>query len=379
VVFPPAAGGRNFFEKMDTLFDHFCSFENLYLAYRAARRGKRGRPPAAGFELNQEEELLRLRAELQAGTWQPGKYHNFYIHEPKRRLISAAPFRDRVVHHALCNLLEPDWERRFIYDTYANRAGKGTHRAILRANGFAKHFKYVLQCDIEQFFPSIDHAILRAILAAHLTDEGLLGVVDRIIHSGAGVQAGQYQMRWFPGDDLFAAQRPRGLPIGNLTSQFWANVYLCSFDHFVKRELRCKAFVRYVDDFLLFADDKASLQAWRERILARVATLRLTLHEPQIYPVTNGIPFLGFIIFRDHRRLKRRRGLAFQRRFRSLHKNWLAGNIGRNKLDAAARSWAAHASWGDTFGLRRAVLGQFILSRSRNSLEKPENRGAQRA
>jgi retron-type reverse transcriptase len=158
---------------MDTLFDQFRSFENLYLAYRKARKGKRGHPPAARFELNQEEELLRLRDELQAGTWQPGKYHNFYIHEPKRRLISAAPFRDRVVHHALCNLLEPDWERRFIFDTYANRVGKGTHKAILRANGFAKEFKYVLQCDIEQFFPLVlSHHIFLARSAVPPTGGG---------------------------------------------------------------------------------------------------------------------------------------------------------------------------------------------------------------
>jgi retron-type reverse transcriptase len=347
---------------MENIYDQFCSFENLYLAYRKARKGKRGHPPAAGFELNQEEELLRLRDELQAGVWQPGKYHNFYIHEPKRRLISAAPFRDRVVHHALCNLLEPDWERRFIYDTYANRAGKGTHRAILRANHFARQFKYVLQCDIEQFFPSIDHAILRDILAAHLMDERFLTVVERIIRSGAGVQAEQYQMHWFPDDDLWAVSRPRGLPIGNLTSQFWANVYLCSFDHFVNRELRCKGYVRYVDDFLLFANDKASLHAWKDRIFARITALRLTLHEPQVYPVSTGIPFLGFRIYPTHRRLKRQRGIAFQRRFRYLYQNWLAGNSERQKMDTSARSWAAHASWGNTYGLRRAVLGQFLLS-----------------
>ncbi|MFZ5921456.1 MAG: reverse transcriptase domain-containing protein [Chloroflexota bacterium] len=355
---------------METLYDQFCSFENLYLAYRKARKGKRGHAPAASFEFNQEKELIELRDDLRGGTWQPGKYHNFYIHEPKRRLISAAPFRDRVVHHALCNLIEPDWERRFIFDTYANRKGKGTHRAILRANEYAKRFKYVLQCDVEQFFPSIDHALLRSQLAAHIEDESMIGVVDKILKSGEGVQTEEYEMRWFPGDDpstgsgqgLFAALRPRGLPIGNLTSQFWANVYLCSFDHFVKRELRCKGYVRYVDDFLLFADNKEMLHDWAQKIVARLSVLRLTLHEPQVYPVENGIPFLGFTIFPDHRRLKRRRGIAFQRRFRHKYKNWLWGQIERKKLDASARSWAAHASWGQTYGLRRAVLGQFDLS-----------------
>jgi hypothetical protein len=168
-------------------------------------------------------------------------------------------------------------------------------------------------------------------------------------------------MRWFPGDDLWAAQRPRGLPIGNLTSQFWANVYLNPFDHFVKRELRCKAYLRYVDDFLLFADDKAALWGWAEAIDSRLARFRLTMHTPQVYPVGNGIPFLGFVIYPNHRRLKRCRGIAFQRHFRNLFQQWVEGEMPRERLDAAARSWAAHAAWGDTYGLRRAVLGRYRL------------------
>ncbi|HLE15892.1 MAG TPA: reverse transcriptase domain-containing protein [Anaerolineales bacterium] len=358
---------------MDTatpLYPHIYSFENLYLAYRQARQGKRGKAPVADFEFNQEEELLRLRDELVSQTWQPGPYHSFYIHEPKRRLISAAPFRDRVVHHALCNLLEPLWERRFISDSYANRVGKGTHRAILRCQGFARRYAYVLQCDLEQFFPSIDHTILRTALARLIPDPETLNLVDRILASGVGVLAESYAMRWFPGDDpstgsgqgLFAALRPRGLPIGNLTSQFWANVYLNSFDHFVKRELRCPAYLRYVDDFLLFAGDKATLWRWRSAIQERLARLRLTLHPPQVYPVVSGIPFLGFRIYPTHRRLKRRRGIAFQRRFRELYHCWQAGEVQRQQLDASARSWAAHAAWGDTYGLRRAVLGRYVLS-----------------
>lgn len=346
---------------MAELFERFYSFENLYPAYRKARKGKRGKASVAGFEYNQEKELIQLRDELISGDWRPGRYASFYIHEPKRRLISAAPFRDRVVHHALCNILEPDWERRFIYDTYANRKGKGTHRAILRANEFAKKFKYVLQCDVEQFFPSVDHAILREKIVAHVEDEQLMNIVDLILRSGIGVQAGEYQMKWFDGDDLFAAQRPRGLPIGNLTSQFWGNVYLSSFDHFVKRELRAEGYVRYVDDFLLFGNDKAALLGWKEKIILRMKKLRLTLHEPQVFPVKTGIPFLGFRIYPSHRRLKQRRGISFQRRFRRLYKFWRLGAIGRSKLDDSARSWAAHASWGDTYGLRQSILGGYVL------------------
>jgi retron-type reverse transcriptase len=139
-----------------------CAFENLYAAYRVARRGKRARPGVANFICREEEALLDLQSELRPGAYIPGPYRTFYIHEPKRRLISAAPFRDRVVHHALCQVIEPIWERRFIHDSYANRVGKGTHRALDRAQQFARRYPYVLQCDVRQFFPSIDHALLHA-------------------------------------------------------------------------------------------------------------------------------------------------------------------------------------------------------------------------
>ena len=175
---------------------------------------------------------------------------------------------------------------------------------ILRAAQFARRYRYVLQCDVEQFFPSIDHALLRQVLASKVADPDALDLVEDILASGNGVLSQEYTMHWFPGDDLLAALRPRGLPIGNLTSQLWANVYLNSFDHFVKRELRCPAYLRYVDDFLLFADDKATLHTWQTAVIERLACLRLTLHTPQVFPAAAGIPFLGFRVFPDHRRLK---------------------------------------------------------------------------
>jgi len=325
------------------LYDHICSFENIYLAYRKARRGKRASVSTADFEYNQEEELLRLRAELSAQTWQPGPYRTFYIHDPKKRLIAAAPFRDRVVHHALCNWIAPLWEPLFIRDSYANRIEKGTHRAILRASHFARRYRYVLQCDFVQFFPSLSHQILLHELQSVLRDPATLWLCRQILNAP------------------HPQEEARGLPIGNLTSQFWANVYLNPFDHFVRRELRCPAYLRYVDDFLLFSNEKAILHQWKEAILHRIARLRLSLHPPQVFPVSNGIPFLGFRIYPDHRRLKRKRGIAFQRRFGWLYRRWRRGEICRSRLDSTARSWAAHAAWGDTYALRRAVLGRHVL------------------
>jgi retron-type reverse transcriptase len=165
------------------------------------------------------------------------------------------------------------FERTFLTDSYANRIGKGTHRALDCAQFYARRHQYALQADIRQFFPSIDHAILRAILARTVDDSGALWLVNLILASGVGVLAEEYQIVYFPGDDLFAINRPRGLPIGNLMSQFWANVYLNPLDHFIKRELLCPGYVRYVDDLLLFGDnDKAHQRAafWRVRVECNV-------------------------------------------------------------------------------------------------------------
>jgi hypothetical protein len=263
-----------------------------------------------------------------------------------------------VVHHALCNLIAPIFERSFIADSYANRVGKGTHRALDRCQQFARRYPYVLQCDVRQFFPAIDHAILRGILARKLADPAVMWLVDRVLDSGVGVLNQEYDMVWFPGDGLFAPLRPRGLPIGNLTSQFWANCMLNPFDHFVKRELRCKGYLRYVDDFLLFADDKATLWAWREAVVERLAGFRLAIHEERAHPrpVTEGIPFLGFTVFPTHRRLKRRRGIAYRRRFRRLLAAYAAGEVPLERVTASVQGWVNHASHGDTWGLRRAIL-----------------------
>ena len=340
------------------LYRQIVTFENTFTAYRKAAKGKRGLPNVARFEFDLEANLLRLQAELQAHTYRPGAYYSFHIRDPKRRLISAAPFRDRVVHHALCNVIEPVFEQTFIGDSYANRKGKGTHAALDRAQSFARRYAYVLQCDIRQFFPSIDLTILRNLLARKLADAETMGLIDLILAGGAGVLRNEYEMVYFPGDDLFAAIRPRGLPIGNLTSQFWANVYMNELDQAVKRRLHCRAYLRYVDDFLLFADSKRQLWDWKDAIRDHLTGMRLTLHEGSstVTPVTQGIPFLGFRIYPTHRRLKRRNGVAFARRYRKLRRAAARGELTIEEVDCRVRGWIAHAAHGDTYGLRRALL-----------------------
>ena len=329
----------------------------------------------ACFEFALADRLLELKRELETGQYRPGGYLNFFIHEPKRRKISAAPFRDRVVHHPLCNVIEPRFERLFIADSYANRRGKGTHRAIDRLQHFAQRHRYVLRADIVKHFPSIDHQILHAILARVVPEADLMALIDRIIASGAGVLDEEYATVYFPGDDLLAACRPRGLPIGNLTSQFWSNCYLHPFDQFVTRELRWAAYLRYVDDFALFSDSKRELWAWKRAIVERLARLRLTIHEgpAQVVPVENGIPWLGFVVFPGYRRVKARKVRGATSRLSGRLDDYLAGHISFAELDASVKAWENHIRYADTWGLRR-----YVFDRLRFTMVPEKSPGASR-
>ncbi len=347
-----------FIKTSKNLYPQVCEFANLVRAWRKARRGKRYLPAVAAFEQNLDVELTTLHAELVNEAWQPGGYRSFTVHEPKRRKISAAPFRDRVVHHALCNVIVPIYERKFIADSYANRVGKGTHAALDRCTYFMRRFKYVLPCDVQQFFPAIDHQVLKSILARTIACEPTLRLCEKIIDGGAGILDGEYTMRYFPNDDLFAVNRPRGLPIGNLTSQFWANVYLNELDQFVRHTLHGKAYVRYVDDFLLFADDKVTLHQWRREIIRFMQRLRLTLHEQraQPHPTVQGISFLGFRVFSDHRLLKPSKGLRYRRHLKMLWRHYKTGEISREQGRASVMAWLGHIRHGDTWRLRRKTF-----------------------
>ena len=346
------------------LYPQIYTFANLEQAFRKARRGKRHKPNVAAFECDLDLELLALQDALQEESYRPGGYRHFTIYDGKPRRISAAPFRDRVVHHALGNVTEPIWEARFIYDSYACRAGKGTHAALDRCTQFARRYPYVLQADIVQFFPSVDHDILRSLLARRIACPPTLRLADTIIASGQGIHAARYEMQWFPGDNLLAAQRPRGLPIGNQTSQFWANVYLHELDQFVKQSLHCRAYLRYMDDFVLFANNKADLHRWREAIVSFLAErLRLQLHPRKsvIFPSTTGINFCGWHIYPTHRRLRRSSIRRFVRRFRHQRAAYRQGDLPLEDLHISVRSWIAHAAHGDTWRLRERLFTDYPI------------------
>jgi RNA-directed DNA polymerase len=280
-------------KRVGNLWPGLISFANLVRALRRAARGKRSRPDVAAFLFDQERQLTRLACELQAGSYRPGPYRTFQILEPKPRLISAAPFRDRVVHHALCNILEPVFEKRFSADSFACRKNKGTHAAVDRFTHYARRHAYVFKGDIQKYFPSIDHGILKDALARKIKDKWVLNLASQIIdHSN--LQEPTHAL--FTGDDLWTlTERRRGLPLGNQTSQFFANVFLDPFDHFVKETLRAPGYVRYVDDFVLFHGDKKWLAEARERCREHLAGLRLKLYSDKavISRPADGTRFLG--------------------------------------------------------------------------------------
>ncbi len=348
------------------LYPQVYSFGNLYHAFRQARLGKRDRVAVADFEFDLEINLALLSRQLREQTYTPGPYTNFYIREPKRRLISAAPFCDRVVHHALCQVIEPIWEARFIHHSYACRIGKGTHKALDQAQHWVQQYRYALHGDIVKYFPAIDHAILRTLLARRLADPGAMWLIDQILAGSVGVTAAESPQAYFPGDDLFAITRPRGLPIGNLTSQFWANVYLHELDSFVKHTLRCGPYLRYMDDFVLFSNDKKELRRFQTAIQHFLAgQLRLILHpvKTRLFPTHTGLDFCGFSLFPTHRRLRRSSVRRFIHRFRRQRIAYTNGLLSLEDIHLSVRSWIAHAAHGDTWRLRDRLFSDYPLPR----------------
>jgi len=301
-----------------------------------------------------EENVCQLQFELSQRTYQPGRYDTFEIYHPKPRMISAAPFRDRVVHHALINVAGPLAERRLIYDCYANRVGKGTHRAIRRYQQFMREYEYVLKCDIKKYFPSIDHEILKAMFRRLIGDRETLWLIETIIDRSNK----QHPVcDYFAGDDLFSpVQRRKGLPIGNLTSQVFANFYLNAFDHIVKETLGCRGYLRYVDDFALFSNSKQQLRDWRQQISGHLAQYRLRLNSGRTHlmPCSTSHRFLGQIVHRSHRRLPGENVRRFKRRLR----RW--EEAPPQNLQERIASWVGHAEQADTRELLKSFRRPMI-------------------
>ena len=310
------------------LFSRVTDFHALLAATRRAAKGKRLGAPAAAFLLDRETEVLQLQRELLDGSYRPRPYRTFFIRDPKPRVISAAAFRDRVVHHALCAAMEPTLERYASADSYACRPGKGSHAAVQRLQHFTRRHARFCKLDVRHFFETASHEVLRRLLYHLFDDPPLLALTERFLTAGA------------PG-----SAEGRGLPIGNLTSQHFANLYLGPLDHFIKAQLRVPAYLRYMDDLVLLGDDRATVRRWQREVEGFVTErLALTLRDEagRAGPVSAGVPFLGFRVWPGLIRLDHARRRRFCRRVSERCRQWTRGELSD---DAFVRSTASLVGW----------------------------------
>lgn len=350
-------------KRYGNLWPEIIDYDNLLKAARLAQKGKRYRENVLEFNYNLAHQLTNIQAELSAQCYCPGEYKTFKIRDPKPRIISAAPYRDRVVHHALCNVVMPILDRCLIDDTYANRLGYGTHRALRRFIHFTRTSRYVLKCDIRKYFPSIDHEILKTLIRRKLKCFKTLWLIDTIIDASNPQES---IVVHFPGDDLLTPlERRRGLPIGNLTSQHFSNYYLAGFDHFIKEQLHIRKYLRYMDDFALFSDHLTQLIEAREAIKSYLNQLRLLLHpvKTQIIATRFGVNFVGYRILPDRVRVCNYNLRLARRRCRHLKAAYAAGEIDVEDWVQSLRSWDAHLQHGNTYRLRKKIFEDLTFYR----------------
>lgn len=327
---------------------------NLMAAATRARKGKSRRPDVESWWQRRERHLLKLSEELAEGRWRPSGYHFFEIREPKRRIIAAAPFGDRVVHHALCRLLQPILERSFIARSYSCQVGKGTTAARDCCRALVNRHRYVLKCDVSRFFPSLDHQVLLEKLAQRVRCPGVLELCRVIIESHATDPC---------------KTRKAGLPIGNLTSQLWGNFYLDGMDHEITDQAGHGAYLRYTDDFLLFANDKEKLWEFHERIVTHLERVRLQLSLPKsrLLACREGVPFCGFRFLPGQRpRILGATKRRFERRRARL---WKDGER-LQKLSQSVFAWYQFSREGNSEGLRQAYCHWPANAKGRRSRQR---------
>jgi len=330
------------------IYSAICDFASLHAAYCRARRGKRHLSEVLDFERDLEGELFRLQDELDAGTYRTGDYYTFTVREPKARLVAALPFRDRVLQHALVAQLEPLREPAFLTHSYACRPGRGLHqgadtverwmRAIKRNHGAV----YALRTDVRSYFASVDQSVLLEQLARRIRCPRTLELCAGILRS------------W-----------PAGLPIGNLTSQLWANVHLHDLDLFAKHRCRARNYARYMDDCVILHPEKAQLHTWRRELEAFLGdTLHLQFNaKTQVFPIAGTAPggraldWLGYRIWPTHRRLRADSIKRMRRHFAALHAAYHRGDIPLERVTASVQAWIGHAAHADTYRVRSQVLG----------------------
>lgn len=332
------------------IYEQIYDFDNLLSAAYSCRKGKTKKLPTLRFFENLEENLVQIQNELMWQLYQISNYKEFFVFEPKRRLIQAPEFRDRVVQRAIYNIVEPLFDKTFIHDSYACRTNKGTHKGADRAQLFVRRVEkehgkaYAFKADISRYFSSVDHHILKTMLSKKIRCSRTLSLLCYIVDCS-------------PSDGVGV-----GIPLGNLTSQIFANIYLHELDLFAKHQLRAKHWVRYMDDFIIIHHDKQQLHQWRKEIEWFLhCNLRLkTNSKTQVFPIGvkqgRAVDFLGFRIYSSHRLLRKCSVKRIKTKLKKFHKLYAAGEMDMATINPKVQSWLGHASHANTYGLRKAIL-----------------------
>jgi len=374
------------------------SYENLYRHYLACRKTKRNTYNALRFEVSQERELLDLQASLIDRTYQPKPSVCFITKRPKLREIFAADFRDRVVHHVVVDYLESIWEPVFIYDSYACRRGKGVHGGVKRLQKYIRQVTYngqrrawYLQLDIRNYFMRIDKSILWEKLAPKIKDKEMLWLTKLLVFHDCTVdfifRGDVRELKKVPvHKSLLTAPASKGLPIGNLNSQFFANVYLNALDQFVKHQLKCQYYLRYCDDFVLLADNPEQLKQWKMQIevfLEKELLLQLNPTRERLRPVSDGIDFLGYIVRRDYLLVRRRVINHLSLKLKIFEEDLVKVDEGvnyfhfdeeyLNKLHATLSSYLGHFKLANTFKLWKKIWNKFRFLRQYFDYDESNN------
>ena len=295
--------------RVGNLMSQIADYDNLQLAFIKSCRGKQSKREVIEFRRDYDRNISRLRVSLLSGEVEIGDYRYFRIYDPKERLICAASFRERVIHHAIMNVCHDYFDRTLIYDTYATRRGKGAYKALDKAAAAASRYGYVAKLDYRKYFDSIDHEVLKRKLARLFKDKGLLRLFYRII-------------------DSYHVEEGKGVPIGNLTSQYFANYYLSSLDHKMKEERRVPVYLRYMDDVLMMDNDLLELKDNVSYINDySTGNLKLRLKEPVYKNVRAGVPFLGYVVKPHVLRLNGRSKKRFREKYEHCNNGFERGMV----------------------------------------------------
>ena len=336
------------------IYSEIYSLKNLFFAEKEARKHKTKKDYVQKFEINFNFNLLNLYKELKNQTYQPVPLKTFILRDPKTRKISKSDFRDRVVHHALVRIIESIFDKSFIYDSCANRIRKGNLFALKRFDKFKRKVShngktngwfnnnqvkgYCLKADIKHYFEEVNHEILFSIIKRKIKDEKTLWLINKILNNTQNGEASR-----------------KGMPLGNLTSQFFANIYLNELDYFVKHKLRAEYYIRYVDDFVILHQSRAQLEIWEREIESFLKNkLKLELHpeKTKIIPISKGIDFIGFRTFYYYKLLRKRN---IQKMFSKI-KEYKKDKIIKEKILEIFQGWKAYSKWADSYNLRKRVV-----------------------